>query len=210
MRILPYGDRALLIECVDAAEVARYDAALRVQRPDGVIDIVPAARTVLVVVDPGVLGVLTLHSLLTRLQLGPTANAAPHESVDTIVVTIDVRYDGLDLTVVASRCGLSEQDVIRLHSGALYRSAFCGFAPGFAYLSGLDPSLTMPRLASPRQRVPAGSVAVAAGYCGVYPRDMPGGWNLLGRTDAVLWDPTRAEPALLSPGTLVRFRAIDS
>ena len=210
MRILPYGDRALLIECVDADEVARYDTALRGRRPDGVIDIVPAARTVLVVVDPGVLGVLALHSLLTRLQPAPVTNAAPHATVDTNVVTIDIRYDGLDLTAVASQCGISERDVVRLHTGGLYRSAFCGFAPGFAYLAGLDPTLVVPRLASPRTRVPAGSVAIAADYCGVYPREMPGGWNLLGRTDALLWDPTRREPALLSPGTHVRFRAVDA
>lgn len=210
VRILPYGDRALLVECGDAQEVARYDAALRAQRPDGIIDIVPAAQTVLVVVDPQALGVRALNGLLTRLQLSPVAAAAPGGTVDTTVVTIDVRYDGLDLGAVASLCGLSERDLIRLHAGALYRSAFCGFAPGFAYLTGLDPRLAVPRLASPRPRVPAGSVAIAAGYTGIYPRDMPGGWNLLGRTDAVLWDLTRSEPALLSPGTLVRFRAIDA
>jgi KipI family sensor histidine kinase inhibitor len=119
-----------------------------------------------------------------------------------------VRYDGPDLAAVAERAGRPEAEVIARHTAGDYRVAFCGFAPGFAYLTGLDPSLHVPRLARPRTRVPAGSVGIAGEYTAAYPRPSPGGWHLLGRTDADLWDLARAEPALLTPGTRVRFEAI--
>ena len=96
--------------------------------------------------------------------------------------------------------------MIALHSGADYTVAFCGFMPGFAYMTGLPAALHLPRRATPRERVPVGAVAIAAEYAGVYPRESPGGWHLLGRTDAVLWDDGREPPALLPPGTRVRFR----
>jgi KipI family sensor histidine kinase inhibitor len=123
-------------------------------------------------------------------------------------VTIHVRYDGEDLEFVAARTGLAVDAVVAAHEAALYRSAFCGFAPGFAYLTGLDERLHVPRLDSPRPRVDAGSVAIAGPYSGVYPNQMPGGWRILGHTDAVLWDLGRAHPALLEPGTTVRFRSV--
>ena len=187
MRILPYGDRALLVETDDPLALA---AAL----PGSV----PAARTVLV---PLVGGDPARTERLVR-----EAAAGPRRATPGREVTIDVRYDGADLAAVAAETGLNSDRVVALHSGARYTVAFCGFAPGFAYCTGLPEALHLPRLASPRTRVPAGSVAVAGEYTGVYPRPSPGGWRLLGRTDAPLWQLDRDPPALLTPGTVVRFR----
>ena len=187
----------------DATAVAAWAAGLRAAQLEGVVDLVPAARTVLVVVDPAVLSLTALRAAIADLRaVAPVAAGAGE------VRTIDVRYDGPDLVEVAQRTGLSTDEVVRRHSAPTYRSAFCGFAPGFAYLTGLDPVLHLPRRSTPRPRVPRGSVAVAAEYCGVYPNDMPGGWHLLGSTDAVLFDLGRAEPAMLAAGTAVRFRPV--
>jgi KipI family sensor histidine kinase inhibitor len=120
-------------------------------------------------------------------------------------VEIPVTYDGEDLGEVAALTGLSEAEVVARHQGASYRVAFCGFSPGFAYLTGLPRELHVPRRETPRTVVPAGSVAVAGDYASVYPRASPGGWRLLGRTDVPLWDLDRDPPALLRPGTRVRF-----
>jgi KipI family sensor histidine kinase inhibitor len=121
------------------------------------------------------------------------------------VVEVPVHYDGPDLAQVAQLTGLDEAEVVRRHTGGDYRSGFCGFAPGFAYLTGLDPALHVPRRDDPRTRVPAGSVALADEFTAVYPRDSPGGWQLVGHSDIVLWDVERDPPALLAPGTPVRF-----
>lgn len=123
-------------------------------------------------------------------------------------MTIDVVYDGADLDDVARLTGLSAEQVVDAHTAAPLRVGFAGFAPGFAYLIGGDRRLHVPRRAEPRTRVPAGSVGLAGEFSGVYPRETPGGWQLIGHTDAVLWDVERDPPALLVPGTWVRFRAI--
>jgi KipI family sensor histidine kinase inhibitor len=123
-------------------------------------------------------------------------------------VEIDVVYDGADLEEVARLTGLSQDEVVAAHTAAPLRVGFGGFAPGFAYLIGGDERLHVPRRAEPRTRVPAGSVGLAGEFSGVYPRESPGGWQLIGRTDAVLWDVNREPPALLLPGSWVRFRAI--
>jgi allophanate hydrolase subunit 1 len=135
-------------------------------------------------------------------SVGGTGDAAPE------TVTLPVRYDGDDLAIVATDAGCQVDEAIRRHCEATYTVAFCGFAPGFAYLRGLDVSLWQPRLASPRSRVPAGSVGIAGEFTGVYPRASPGGWRLLGRTDQMLWDLDRTPPALLLPGTRVRFEPV--
>jgi KipI family sensor histidine kinase inhibitor len=122
-------------------------------------------------------------------------------------VTIPVVYDGPDLADVASRTDLSVEEVVRRHAAGEYVVAFCGFAPGFGYLTGLDPALCLPRRTVPRTRIPAGSVAVADRFTSVYPSNSPGGWHLLGRTATVMWDLERQPPALLAPGTRVRFEA---
>ena len=208
-RVLPYGDRAVLVEPGAGDDLAALARAIDTLPAPGIVDVVPAACTVLVVVDPR----LTEPRVITDLVLGLAPAPAPADGVahdgaatDADLVVIDVVYDGDDLDLVAAHAGIDVAEVIRRHEASRYRSRFCGFAPGFAYLSGGDPCLTVPRLATPRTRVPAGSVALAAGWCGVYPREMPGGWMLIGRTDAPLWDLTRERPALLAPGTNVRFR----
>ncbi|MCB0955599.1 MAG: allophanate hydrolase subunit 1 [Ilumatobacter sp.] len=194
MRLLPYGPRAVLAEFDRLEQVVAAASAWRAAGWPAVEDIVPAARTVLVVHD---------GSLDTDLLDVPADGAVPAPGP---LVTVDVTYDGEDLPSVASATGRSVEDVIALHSGADYTVAFCGFMPGFAYMTGLPEVLHLPRRATPRERVPAGAVAIAAEYAGVYPRESPGGWHLLGRTDAVLWDDGREPPALLPPGTRVRFR----
>lgn len=123
-------------------------------------------------------------------------------------VEIPVRYggeDGPDLEEVARHCGLEPGEVVRRHAGGAYRVHFLGFAPGFPYLGGLDPTLATPRRDAPRTRVPAGSVGIAGGQTGIYPLESPGGWRLIGRTPLVLFDPGRMEPCLLRPGDLLRF-----
>lgn len=167
----------------------------------GVLDIVPGATTVLVTAQPGTGVLADLAASLADWPLEP----APPPPAGT--VELPVTYDGEDLDAVAGTAGLSRDEVIELHTAATYRVAFCGFAPGFAYLEGVPEPLRVPRLAHPRPAVPAGAVGLAAGYCGVYPRSSPGGWQLIGRTTVVVFDPGRDPPALLTPGTLVRFTA---
>ncbi|WP_052949681.1 5-oxoprolinase subunit PxpB [Dyella japonica] len=124
-------------------------------------------------------------------------------------VSIPVCYDGVDLSDVATHAGMSTEEVATRHTTALYRVAMLGFAPGFPYLLGLDPALAMPRRSSPRTSVPAGSVAIGGQQTGIYPQDLPGGWQLIGRTPMRLFDLAAASPSLLAPGDHVRFRAID-
>jgi len=195
VKLLPYGPLAVLAEFDALAEVMNAADAWRSAALPGVVDVVPAARTVLVVHDGS----------FDAGQLVAPSSRVVHLAVDEPVV-LDVVYDGGDLEDVAEACRIPVHAVIELHSGAEYTVAFCGFMPGFAYLVGLPPSLQLPRRSTPRTRVPAGSVAIAAEFSGVYPRESPGGWHLLGRTDALLWDDSCTPPALLPPGTRVRFR----
>ena len=143
-----------------------------------------------------------------RDRAGASGDRDPEDADASPPIEIAVRYggaDGPDLEAVADLHGLRPADVADLHASAPYRVLFLGFAPGFGYLAGLPPSLSTPRRASPRERVPAGSVGIAGEQTAVYPLAMPGGWQLIGRTDAVLFDPTRDPPALLRPGAAVRF-----
>lgn len=135
------------------------------------------------------------------------ADLATNDPAGT-VVEIPVAYDGADLAEVAARCGLTPAEVVQRHTAPTYTAAFAGFAPGFVYLEGLDPALVLPRRAEPRTRVPAGSVAIAADHAAVYPRESPGGWHLLGRTGAVMFDAEADPPALVQPGDRVRFVAV--
>ena len=196
MKLLPYGPQAMLAEFKSLAEVMAHASAWRAVALPGVIDVVPAARTVLVVHDGSLPGE----------ALFPVASNTTVAESGTRLVTIDVAYDGADLADVAERCGLSVAEVVALHSRAEYTVAFCGFMPGFAYLVGLPAQLQLPRRETPRTRVPAGAVAIASEFASVYPRESPGGWHLLGTSDAVLWNDTSDPPALLTPGTTVRFR----
>lgn len=198
--VASYGDRAVLVEVADPADVPGLRAVLAAAPLAGQVDLVPAARTVLVVLDrpPTELDL----AVLRRLVPGERAGGAPAATVDLPVV-----FDGPDLAEVARFAGRSEDDVVAALTAVRFVVAFGGFAPGFGYLAGLPPALHVPRRETPRTRVPAGAVALAGPYAGVYPRASPGGWQLVGRTDAVLFDVDRDPPALLAPGTAVRFRA---
>jgi KipI family sensor histidine kinase inhibitor len=219
-RVLSYGDRALLVEVGGTKRVVGYVDALRADidagRLTGVEDLVPAASTVLVVaaadlVRSGHLAGLAaaLAELEPVLTPGGAERAEGADGADGAddVVTLPVRYDGPDLADVARLTGLSEGEVVAAHTGQTWRVAFGGFAPGFGYLVGEDDRLRVPRLDSARTAVPAGAVGLAGDYSGVYPRESPGGWQIIGRTDAVMWDLDRDPPALLRPGARVRFEA---
>ncbi|MFJ6067657.1 allophanate hydrolase subunit 1 [Streptomyces tendae] len=199
MNVLPVGDDALLVEVSSGEEAEAWHAELSRRRAEGRLtarEIVPAARTVLL---DGLTDPVGLASELRAAEVPPAPPRAGH------VVEIPVRYDGPDLAEVAAHWGVSTDEVARVHAGTEFRVAFCGFAPGFGYLTGLPARYDMPRRDTPRTAVPAGSVALAGPYTGVYPRSSPGGWQLIGFTDAVLWDHRRMPAALLSPGTRVRF-----
>lgn len=191
------GPHALLVEVADAADalsLATWARAL----PVDAVEVVPAAATVLFdgVPDPaGLVDALAAWSPSGALPPGPS-------------VTVPVRYDGPDLAFVAERWGTDEAGVVARHTSLEFVAAFCGFAPGFSYLTGLPQELAVPRLETPRPSVPAGSVGLAGSWCGAYPTSSPGGWRLLGTTDAPLWDQDRPSPALLPPGTRVRFEAV--
>jgi len=195
VRVIEYGPRALLIEAEDPLGVFRALGALRL---DGVVDVVPAASTVLV----------TFADSGARDRARPAVAAASPASTTVAsseVVTIPVTYDGDDLDDVSRLSGLSVEEVVARHTRVVYDVGFVGFAPGFAYLSGLDPVLHLPRLDSPRTAVPTGAVAIAGPYAAVYPTPSPGGWRLMGRTTVTVFDGRRYPPALLRPGMRVRF-----
>ena len=199
VRVLPYGDAAVLFEIDTLDEALALAAAVREARLAGVEDVVPAARTVLVVTAPGT-DLVALRRTVCDLPLEQAATEP-----DGPPLEIAVTYDGPDLQDVADATGLTPAEVVAAHTGTPWRAAFGGFAPGFAYLVGGDPRLQVPRRDEPRTTVPAGSVGLAGEFSGVYPGPSPGGWQLIGRTDATLWDLRRDPPALLQPGTVVRF-----
>jgi KipI family sensor histidine kinase inhibitor len=200
VRVLPMGLGAVLVEDPPGSPVT-WALGLRALASLGVVDVVPAARTVLVRCTDDE----ALQAITDRLdEITPVAD----DGVALNVVGIDVVYDGEDLGWVADRSGLSVDEIVHVHSSTAHRVAFCGFAPGFGYLTGLPPALHLPRRASPRTHVPAGSVAIAAEYSAVYPRASPGGWHLIGRTDLALFDPDRDPPALMRPGAVVHFRPV--
>ncbi|MCU4184278.1 urea amidolyase family protein [Acidiferrimicrobium sp. IK] len=214
--IRPVGEGAVLLEAPGwppvALAAAVREAAVRplpgraLPPVRGLQDVVPGAATVLVVVAGGE----EIAALLSVIAGIPDRQPpSPSDPGEEETVEIPVVYDGADLDEVARHCGLTVAEVVAAHQGAVYQAAFCGFAPGFAYLSGLPERLWVPRRRSPRPAVPAGSVAVADRYSAVYPAPSPGGWQLLGRTDVAVWDIRRQPPALLSPGTHVRFVAAE-
>lgn len=193
MNLLPYGPQAVLAEFSTLDEVMAAATHWRVASLSGVVEIVPAARSVLVVHDG---------------TFDPAVLTAP---VDTAVATegplveVPVVYDGDDLEWVAEQCHLTPAQVVDLHSAAIYTCAFCGFMPGFSYLVGLPEELHLPRRVTPRTRVPIGSVAIASEFTAIYPSESPGGWHLLGTTRVPMWDDARDPAATLPPGTRVRF-----
>jgi KipI family sensor histidine kinase inhibitor len=215
MRCRPLGDSALLVEIAasaDALAARRVHAAcarLRASPLPGVLECIPSFVTIGVHYDPLILagddGQLRLAAWIARALDETDGDESLGEGRE---VTLRVRYggeDGPDLEAVAAAVGMAVEAVIGLHAGASYTVGAVGFSPGFPYLLGLPPQLALPRRATPRAWVPAGSVAIAAGQAGIYPQGTPGGWHLLGRTDAVLFAPDRDPPALLAVGDRVRF-----
>jgi KipI family sensor histidine kinase inhibitor len=210
VRVVPYGDRALLVELADAAAVVAWVDAISAapERYELLEDVIAGARTVLLVARPGV-AIARLEDVVESGVFGRRDREKPRLDARKPPIQreieIPVTYDGPDLAEVAELTGLAPQDLVEAHTGTPWRVAFGGFAPGFAYLVGGDARLEVPRRASPRTSVPAGSVGLAGEFSGVYPRASPGGWQLIGRTDAVLWDLDRDPPALLGAGAAVRF-----
>ncbi|HET9093627.1 MAG TPA: carboxyltransferase domain-containing protein [Solirubrobacteraceae bacterium] len=205
------GDHAALLELPDNAAVHVAARLARERFGDELVEVVPGDRTLLLVwperSPPPERAALALERAAAEPEDGDAQ--LRHETV-----LIPTRYDGPDLEAVAAALALSVTAVVHLHAATEFRVAFMGFAPGFPYLLPVEPGaavlplLDLPRRTTPRTEVPAGSVAVAAGYCGIYPRRSPGGWNVLGRTAATLFDPAREPPALLEPGMSVRFEAV--
>ncbi|GGC74435.1 5-oxoprolinase subunit PxpB [Hoyosella rhizosphaerae] len=201
MRISAMGPNAYLIECDTLDGVHQAYRQLREQKLPGIIDLVPGAVTLLVRHDATRVTADTLTNALRDHDTSEARTDAPR------VITISVTYDGDDLADVAHHTGLSTDEVIEAHTGTQWTVAFSGFAPGFAYLTGGDARLHVPRRATPRTTVPAGSVGLAGHYSGIYPRPSPGGWNIIGTTTQTLWDLHADPPGLLQPGMHVKFVA---
>jgi KipI family sensor histidine kinase inhibitor len=198
VRLLRVGADSLLVEVRDTAEAMRlYDEARR--RDVAAADVVPAARTVLFA---GLVDVARFEEDLAGWQLSATSDSA---TATGPIVEVPTVYDGPDLDSVARHWELTSREVVDLHTSTEMVVAFCGFAPGFAYCTSPRLLRPVPRLAEPRRKVPAGSVGLADVFTGVYPTASPGGWQLIGRTELLLWDSKREPPATLAPGTRVRF-----
>lgn len=197
MQILPSGRDGLLLELGSLDEVLdRYAALQAADLP--VLDLVPAGRTILVVAERGT----DLDALARQLHLIEPVAAGDRPGAE---LSVPVSYDGADLAGAAEELGCSAEELVRRHQAETWTVAFCGFAPGFGYLAGSRFSWSAPRRFSPRTRVPARSVALAGEFSAVYPRESPGGWQLIGRTELEVFDPDREPPGLLVPGTRVRF-----
>lgn len=201
MRFLPVGPRLLLVELDDLDQTLALCDALDDDPVPGVAEIIPAARTVMIHTLPGVAADARLAGLIAARPLDRAARpVGPGHTVE-----IPMTYDGADLPQIARHMNLSQAEVIAAHQAAVWQVAFCGFAPGFAYMTSDDARFDLPRHATPRARIPAGSVALAARFCGIYPQDTPGGWQLIGTTALPMWDLARDPPAALRPGMRARF-----
>jgi KipI family sensor histidine kinase inhibitor len=229
MRVMPAGPFGMMLEFDEAGGARRCYGLIEGMRSRGgvggdgsgdggrdsdiagIVDVVPAERTVLVVSSFDAAGRSALRRLIGLLRdVDWTAAAVDDDGSESREVVLPVRYDGPDLSDVAELTGLSPAEVVRLHADAEFTVAFTGFAPGFAYLAGLPAALAVPRRDVPRTRVEAGAVGLAGPYSGVYPRASPGGWQIIGHLAdeaEALWNPHRDPPALLQPGVRVRFRA---
>ncbi|MGY8525584.1 5-oxoprolinase subunit PxpB [Paracidovorax citrulli] len=199
MRFLPVTTNALLVELTDLEQTLSLLASLQRDPLPGVVELVPAARTILVSFRPWVTSATALVNDIARRDLSQRIERSD------VLIEIPVRYDGEDLDEVAQMLGISREEVVRRHTSSEYTVAFTGFAPGFAYLSGGHPSLDVPRRKTPRTRIPAGGVGLAGTFSGVYPHASPGGWQIIGVTPLTMWDTGREQPALLQPGYRVRF-----
>ncbi len=202
LRFLPSGSDSFLVELDDLAATLTLLDAILAAGIEGVREVIPGARTVMVRFDPWLTNVAGLCEKITALDLSTRSSRGGE------LFEIPVTYDGEDLGDVAEMLGCTIEEVIQRHTEATYTVAFTGFAPGFAYMTSDDPRFDVPRRKSPRVKIPAGSVAIAGKFGGIYPSDSPGGWQLLGKTPLAMWDTTRERAALLAPGDRVRFRDI--
>ena len=199
MRFLPVNRQAILVELADLQQTLVLLASLQAQPIEGVQELVPAARTILVYFSPQRITAAALVQAIAGRDLQGSVQRSD------VLVEIPVRYNGEDLAEVAQMLGISTDEVVRRHTGSEWSVAFTGFAPGFAYLAGGDAIFNVPRRATPRTKVPAGAVALAGTFSAVYPQASPGGWQIIGVTDTAMWDLERDLPALLQPGYRVRF-----
>jgi KipI family sensor histidine kinase inhibitor len=216
-RYLPLGDSAITVALGEgisrelSGEVAQLTRTLADSNIEGILDVVPSYAALAVHYDPRIAGYDEMISSLRRAVAAARASGSTDDS-DTQraqCVRIPVRYDGDDLADVGARTGLSRERIVELHAAREYRVYVIGFVPGFAYLGELDEALVLPRRATPRKRVPAGSVAIAEAQTAIYPFSSPGGWHLIGRTEMTMFDPSAAQPALLRVGDTVIFEPID-
>jgi len=209
-RFLPGGDRALFIELGDTIDpelnrrVRRLHLAIQEATPPGLVETVPAYRSLLVCYEPRDVSPQQLRATLELLVDKTGADEFPAPKVTEVPAVYGDEY-GPDLEFVAEHNGLSPEDVVRLHAGKAYLIYVLGFTPGFAYLGGLSPRIATPRLATPRARIPAGSVGIAGNQTGIYPVESPGGWRLIGRTPVELFHPEKEPPSLLQMGDYVEF-----
>lgn len=203
MRLLAYGDSAVLVQFDGMRDVLALYAQLAEAPPPGIRNMVPATRTLLIEID---VAITTQHALAEIVRRTPLDKA---QSEPTGYVRIPVTYDGPDLSTAAHLTGLEVPEVIAEHTRCDWTVAFCGFSPGFGYLVSDDSRLNVPRRSDPRTSVPAGSVGLAGEFTGVYPNKSPGGWQIIGHTTASLWEPAREPPALLSAGVHVRFEVAE-
>jgi len=210
LKIQPLGEAAFAVTLGEAISLAASARVLALKRTilsaslPGVCEVVPAYTSLLVRFDPDRSDPKSLYDALTDLCFSAPAS----DSAAGNLVEVPVVYGGMfgpDLDDVSDHAGMTPDEVARLHAAGDYTVAFLGFLPGFPYLVGLDPRLACPRLASPRQTVPAGSVGIAGGQTGIYPLESPGGWRIIGRTSLKLFDPIGDQPTLLNPGDRVRF-----
>ncbi len=217
-RILVSGDSGIVIEFGDAIDpevnrrVYQFAAAVEAANLEGIIELVPTYRSVLVHYDSVATGFDDLRRELLALMDNAAAASPLGEPRTSTLFEIPVSYggeDGPDLATVAGHAGLSPDEVVKLHTGTDYRVYMLGFLPGFPYLGGMDPQIACPRLETPRLKVPAGSVGIAESQTGVYPMDSPGGWQLIGRTPVPLFDPDSDPPVAILPGSIVRFVATE-
>lgn len=206
----PAGSSALLATFDTLQDAVAFRAGLG-HRPPGVTEVVSGARTLLFRYDRTRTDAARLRADLAGITPSATSTAARAETATdadadaAAAVVVPVTYDGDDLTAVADLAGMTPADLVAWHTGQIWTSAFCGFAPGFSYLTGTAPSLDLPRRSTARTAVPSGAVALAGEFSAVYPRTSPGGWQLIGRTDVPMWSLDRDPPALAPAGTRIRF-----
>lgn len=219
IEISPLGDTGLLLrwpQRIDVSvnsDVQRLAASLQAAPIHGITDVIPAYASLALIADARWLALQDhgVTTLITQLE-SRLATLAQDDAIPTRHITIPVFYGGEfgpDLDELAAHCGLSADEVVQRHAAAEYRVAMLGFLPGFPYLLGLDEKLAMPRMETPRVRVPAGSVAIGGAQTGIYPRESPGGWRIIGRTSVCLFDEKSSPPTLLLPGDRVTFRAAE-